>query len=221
MKHLLPRVGILLLLLFCGAPAPSSRADRAGQEMVKETDAELNRAYQKTLAGLKTAEAKFKLREAQRAWVAFRDAETALMQELTDTPLDTEEHVAEMNKQRARQLRALPAGGGDETADTAASDEDSTPLARDYRVRCQVGLVVHAAPDAKSAKVGTLKDGQPVQLDGKKAPGQGNVFPVISKDSASAGATWIKLKAPLQGYVLFQSDDNADNDYLTPQILGE
>lgn len=219
MKYLLPCVGVLLLL--CGAPVPSGRADRAGQEMVKETDAELNRVYQKTLAGLQTAEAKSKLRDAQRAWIAFRDAEAALLGQLTDTPLDTEEHIAEMNKQRTRQLRSLPTADDEQADTTAASDEDSSPLARDYRVRCQVGLVVHAAPDAKSTRVGTLKNGQMVQLDGKKAPGQGNVFPVVSKDSETAGATWIKLKAPLQGYVLFQSDDSADNDYLVPQVLGE
>ena len=192
--------------------------------MVKETDAELNRVYQRTLAGLKDAEAKSKLREAQRAWVAFRDAEAAMMEALTDTPLDMEEHVAEMNKQRTRQLQALPAAGGGEATDAAvAADEDSNPLARDYRVRCQVGLVVHAAPDAKSARVGTLKDGQPVQLDGKKAPGQGNVFPVVSNEKGTemAGVTWIKLKAPLAGYVLFQADDSAAHDYLVPQVLGE
>ena len=218
-----PLTIVAFLLLFgCGGLVPSVRADRAGQDMVRESDAALNRAYQQTLANLKTSEAKARSREAQRAWIAFRDAEAALMNELTSTPLDTEEHVAAMNEVRTKQLKALPAPEAGTADEAAASDDDSTPMDRDYRVRCKVGLVVHAAPDAKSRKVGTLEDGQNIQLDGKRGPRRGTVFPVISTDKGeTAGATWIKISAPLQGYVLFQSDENPDNDYIVPQILPE
>ncbi len=219
----LPLTTVALFLLFgCGALVPSVRADGAGQDMVRESDAELNRVYQKTLARLNTSEAKARLREAQRAWVAFRDAEAAMMNELTSTPLDTEEHVAAMNEARTRQLKALPAPEAEAADEAAATDEDNTPLDRDYKVRCKVGLVVHAAPDAKSRKVCTLEDGQNIQLDGKRGPRKGSVFPVVSQDKGeAAGATWIKISAPLQGYVLFQADENPANDYIVPQVLPE
>ena len=106
----------------------------------------------------------------------------------------------------------------------AASDEDHSPLARDYKVRCQVGLVVHTIPDVKGHRVGTLENGQNVQLAGKKAPGAGNVFPIVSLDRSpgvSKSVSWIKIKAPLQGYILFTADENSDHDYIVPQVLGE
>ena len=63
-----------------------------------------------------------------------------------------------------------------------------------------------------------------MQLAGKKAPGAGNVFPIVSRDQspgASKSASWIKIKAPLQGYILFTADENSDHDYIVPQVLGE
>ncbi len=223
MKHSLLSATILFLLICGGGPVTSARADRAGQDMVRDSDDELNRVYQKTLARLTNAEAKAKLREAQRAWIAFRDAESAMMYALTNMSLDTEIHVAAMTGQRTKQLQALPASDEAATADAtaAASGEDSTPMDRDYKVRCQVGLVVHATPDAKGRRVGTLEDGQKIQLDGKKGPRNGTVFPVVSKDKDTVGATWIQIKAPLQGYILFQADGQPENDYIVPQVLPE
>ena len=74
---ILPRALVLLLLVFSLGPAPRVRASSAGNDLTV-ADAELNAAYQKALAAMPSAESKTKLREAQRAWVAFRDAEVAL-----------------------------------------------------------------------------------------------------------------------------------------------
>ena len=43
----------------------------------EQADAELNKTYEALLAKLPDAESKQKLKESQRAWLAFRDAEAA------------------------------------------------------------------------------------------------------------------------------------------------
>jgi uncharacterized protein YecT (DUF1311 family) len=43
----------------------------------KKADAELNSTYAALMAKLRDAESKRKLKESQRAWIAFRDAEAA------------------------------------------------------------------------------------------------------------------------------------------------
>jgi uncharacterized protein YecT (DUF1311 family) len=50
---------------------------------LKKADAKLNRSYQQTLKKLKTADAE-RLREAQRAWIVYRDAHCIAEFELWD-----------------------------------------------------------------------------------------------------------------------------------------
>ena len=77
MKSILRCATITVLLLSSVCLTPSLRASAEGDDL-RAADAELNTTYQKTLESLPDAATKEKLREAQRAWVAFRDAEISL-----------------------------------------------------------------------------------------------------------------------------------------------
>jgi uncharacterized protein YecT (DUF1311 family) len=71
-----------VVLLFCSSVLiPSGYGSSEGEEL-RAADAELNSTYQKAVAAMPSAALKAKLRDAQRAWVAFRDAEIALNGEL-------------------------------------------------------------------------------------------------------------------------------------------
>src|SRR5262245_54003310 len=79
----------LLLAATLQAPKPSTRADPCAQEgnqmqltdcaqqRYEKADARLNKAYKPLLAGL-DPEHQVKLKAAQKAWIAFRDAECDL-----------------------------------------------------------------------------------------------------------------------------------------------
>lgn len=77
MKSTLLRVPSVLLIFTCISLTSSLRASEEGEDL-RAADATLNKTYQKTLSSMPNAAAKSKLREAQRAWVAFRDAEISL-----------------------------------------------------------------------------------------------------------------------------------------------
>lgn len=77
---------IILLLVLIGGTATQNQAVRGQtqQEMNRQAyrefekaDRELNRAYAKLQKGLKDAKMQAKLKAAQRAWIKFRDAESA------------------------------------------------------------------------------------------------------------------------------------------------
>jgi uncharacterized protein YecT (DUF1311 family) len=77
-----------VLLIAALVAFPTSHVDAQSQAEMnaqarkdfERVDAELNKIYQSLLAKLADTEAKNKLRESQRAWIAFRDAEAALQQ---------------------------------------------------------------------------------------------------------------------------------------------
>ena len=76
------KVGCLLAACFCFALSSvhaQTQAEMNAQARAdfQRADADLNKTYQSVLAKLPTVESKQKLREAQRAWVASRDAEAA------------------------------------------------------------------------------------------------------------------------------------------------
>ena len=78
---------IISLVLLIGAPVafPTSHANAQSQAEMnhqavkdfKKADAELNSAYAALITKLPDADSKRKLKESQRAWIAFRDAEAA------------------------------------------------------------------------------------------------------------------------------------------------
>ena len=76
----------------------------------ERVDAELNRIYQSLLAKLADTEAKNKLRESQRAWLAFRDAEAAFAADQvrggSAAPVLRWTSMTQMTEQRIKQLKA-------------------------------------------------------------------------------------------------------------------
>jgi len=70
----------LVILLCCGLAVTSAHAqsqhemNQTAAANYEKADAELNRAYKKLMADL-DQEAQAKLKTAQRAWIAFRDAQ--------------------------------------------------------------------------------------------------------------------------------------------------
>ncbi len=75
----------------------------------KRADAELNKTYEAVLKKLPDDEAKQKLKESQRAWLAFRDAEAAFAAEEAHggsmAPTLRYETMAELTEQRIKQLK--------------------------------------------------------------------------------------------------------------------
>jgi uncharacterized protein YecT (DUF1311 family) len=73
----------------------------------KKADAELNKTYEALLKKLPDAESKQKLKESQRAWVAFRDAEAAFAAGGgTMAPTLRYATMTELTEQRIKQLKA-------------------------------------------------------------------------------------------------------------------
>jgi len=82
---------VISLALLIAAPVafPTSHANAQSQAEMnhqavkdfKKADAELNSAYAALMTKLPDADSKRKLKESQRAWIAFRDAEAAFVAE--------------------------------------------------------------------------------------------------------------------------------------------
>ena len=74
----------------------------------EQADAELNKTYEALLAKLPDAESKQKLKESQRAWLAFRDAEAALAADQARggsmAPTLRYETITERTRKRIKQL---------------------------------------------------------------------------------------------------------------------
>jgi len=76
----------------------------------EKADAELNRRYAALMAKLPDAESKRKLKESQRAWIAFRDAEAAFAADQfrggSAAPVLRWTSMTETTEQRIKQLKA-------------------------------------------------------------------------------------------------------------------
>ncbi len=93
-----------------------SELNRCADEDARAVDAELNRLYQELLSKNRGDEnATKKLRDAQRAWVAFRDAQLQALYPVEDKqreygsiyPMCYAEVAAAMTKERIAQLRRM------------------------------------------------------------------------------------------------------------------
>ena len=90
----------------------------------------------------------------------------------------------------------------------------SDPLLKCHRVFSEVGLLVRASASSKGRKLGSLKKGEKVQLDGEELSGTGAVYPQIKTDDE--GGYWVKIKSPTAGYVLYTSEDDSEYRYIVP-----
>jgi len=74
----------------------------------EQADAELNKTYEALLTKLPDAESKQKLKESQRAWLAFRDAEAVFVADHARggsmAPTIRYETMTELTQQRIKQL---------------------------------------------------------------------------------------------------------------------
>jgi uncharacterized protein YecT (DUF1311 family) len=105
MKSLLRFSAALVLCLLWLAPA--GRASAEGEDL-RAADAELNTTYQKALVAMPNEASKAKLKDAQRAWVAFRDAEIAFNGQLPGASGNTLKMLqTELTESRTKQLKAL------------------------------------------------------------------------------------------------------------------
>ncbi len=110
MNAALIRLFAVVSMLLCWAVVPMARASAEGEEL-RAADAELNASYQKAMDAMPTAAAKTKLRESQRAWVAFRDAEIALHGAMEGASGNTLKMLqTELTETRTKQLKELAAG---------------------------------------------------------------------------------------------------------------
>ena len=82
---------------------------QAGAEFAR-VDAELNSTYAALMAKLPDAESKRKLKESQRAWIAFRDAEAAFAADQlrggSAAPVLRWTSMTQTTEQRVKQLKA-------------------------------------------------------------------------------------------------------------------
>ena len=90
----------------------------------------------------------------------------------------------------------------------------SDPLLQCHRVFSEVGLLVRASASSKGRKVGSVKKGDKVQLDGEELSGTGAVYPQMKTDDD--GGYWVKIKSPVAGYVLYTSEDDPEYRYIVP-----
>ena len=107
----------LALLIAALVAFPTSHANAQSQaEMNRQAakdfekvDAELNKTYEALLNKLPDAESKQKLKESQRAWLAFRDAETELAADQARggamAATIRHETMTELSQERIKQLR--------------------------------------------------------------------------------------------------------------------
>ena len=109
MKSILLRAAAIFLLCSGGTFVPSVYADRDASEEMRQSDTELNRVYQKALAAMPDPDASERLVKAQRAWVAFRNAEMELMQKdgLGLDATSKESHMTDLNKHRTKELLGI------------------------------------------------------------------------------------------------------------------
>jgi len=108
----------LALLIAALVALPTSHANaqtqaemnRQAAKDFKKADAELNSTYAALMAKLPDADSKRKLKESQRAWIAFRDAEAAFAADQfrggSAAPVLRWTSMTETTEQRIKQLKA-------------------------------------------------------------------------------------------------------------------
>ncbi|KOF52637.1 MULTISPECIES: lysozyme inhibitor LprI family protein [unclassified Achromobacter] len=105
--------------LNCADPATQTDMNLCADQAYRKSDAELNAAYKSLVARLhKDRQAESRLNTAQRAWLAFRDAECAFaaggVQEGSAYPMAQARCLDRLTRDRTRALRDyLECGAGD------------------------------------------------------------------------------------------------------------
>jgi uncharacterized protein YecT (DUF1311 family) len=94
-------------------------------------DADLNKTYKAVLAKLGDTDSKQKLREAQRAWLASRDAEAARAAKEAEggsmAPTLRYEAMTDLTQKRIKELKAMLDHGGESEPKSVATDTPAAP----------------------------------------------------------------------------------------------
>lgn len=102
-------ISLLIPVTPVHAQTQASMNAQARTEFV-QSDAELNKTYEALLTKLPDAASKQKLKESQRAWLAFRDAEAAFAADQARggsmAPTIRYETMTELTQQRIKQLKS-------------------------------------------------------------------------------------------------------------------
>ncbi len=131
--HKMKRAAVLISLLIPvaqihGQTQPEMNAQARAD--LKQADAELNKTYQSVLAKLPTAE-KQKLKEAQRAWIASRDAEAERAAKEAEggsmAPTLRYTTMTDLTQKRITELKAMRESGTARLAKPAASSLPAAP----------------------------------------------------------------------------------------------
>jgi len=120
MKQYIVRLALLIAVpvafptSYANAQSQAEMNHQAAKDFHK-ADAELNSAYAALMAKLPDAESKRKLKESQRAWIAFRDAEAAFAADQfrggSAAPVLRWTSMTETTEQRIKQLKGdFPVG---------------------------------------------------------------------------------------------------------------
>jgi uncharacterized protein YecT (DUF1311 family) len=132
------KVGCLLAACFCFALSSvhaQTQAEMNAQARAdfQRVDADLNKTYQSVLAKPPTVESKQKLREAQRAWVASRDAEAAHATKEADggsmAPTLRYETMTRITRERIKELNNMVDHAAQNAPNVAASSATTLPSA--------------------------------------------------------------------------------------------
>ena len=110
-------IGVFIVLTACAATTVAQVRAQTQAAMNAEAhadfvkaDAELNKTYEALLKKLPDAESKEKLKQSQRAWLAFRDAEAAFAADEARggsmAPTIRYGTMTELTEQRTKQLKA-------------------------------------------------------------------------------------------------------------------
>lgn len=129
-----PFIGAALLLALIGsAPAHAQQCGKQQMEtftqvqfnecqaaILEDADGELNRLYKTQMSALKDAQKRDALKDAQRKWIAYRDAACFFevgdgkgWDNLSIWPMRRDGCLTELTRQRTEQLKALVQCGDD------------------------------------------------------------------------------------------------------------
>jgi len=107
-RHASLLISLLIPLAHIHAQTQAAMNAQARAEF-ERADAELNKTYEALLKKLPDAERKEKLKQSQRAWLAFRDAEAAFAADQARggsiAPTIRYETMTELTQQRIKQLK--------------------------------------------------------------------------------------------------------------------
>ncbi|HEY9692024.1 MAG TPA: hypothetical protein V6D15_07450 [Oculatellaceae cyanobacterium] len=98
------------------------------------------------------------------------------------------------------------------TAYAEVSPTQRKPISHCQKVNYPIGLTIRSAPSSSSRRIGSVGYGQKVRLAGtltKARTGSFTVVPTTAKDEN--GTTWVKIKAPIRGFVLFATGSDRDS----------